>query len=400
MNNIIKQLKARKTLLMFTIVLFAIFMVVVISRIWAAIALHYRTENLAIPVVATIHASYAPIEETITLPGTLSPWHGAPIYARIDGYLQRWLVDIGDKVKKGQLLAVIEAPELDAQLRQAEADLKVAIANNQLAQVTAKRWKNLLKTDSVSKQETDEKIDAAKALEATVLATQANRDRLRDLVSFERIIAPFDGTISDRATDIGALINSGSNTTEKPLFRIVQHHPLRLYVKIPENYSSRMKPNLIVHLSFSEYPGLVFQGKLLQTADAIDPKTRTLLAQFVVNNQQGQLLPGAYTQVMIQMPSPPHAVYIPVNTLLFRAQGLQVATLSKNNLVILKSINIKRDFGNQVEIDAGIQPEEPIIINPADSIYNGQQVQLAKQTGLTKNLDKIRTDKKTKVTSS
>lgn len=377
MNHIFKKLHGPKKWKILIGVFFVLLIMIIMTRIGFTIDLYYRTEKLAMPVVAMIKASAAPVSENIVLPGTVKPWHGAPIYARINGYLKQWLVDIGDKVKKGQLLAVIDAPELDAQLRQAEADLNVAIANNQLAQVTAQRWKNLLKTDSVSKQETDEKIDSAKALAATVISLRANRDRLRDLVSFEQITAPFAGTISDRATDIGALINAGSNTSEMPLFRMVQHDPLRLYVKIPENYSARMKAMMKVSLSFAEFPGMVFQGTLFQTANAIDPKTRTLLAQFIVNNKKGQLLPGSYTEVTIQLPSPSNAVYLPVNTLLFRSEGLQVATLNAKHQVVLKSIKIKRDFGDQVEIDSGIQPGEPIIVNPADSIYDGQQVHLA-----------------------
>ncbi|MFI4918989.1 MAG: efflux RND transporter periplasmic adaptor subunit [Legionellales bacterium] len=377
MNTMLKKIRAQKKPKHLIVIIVLVFIILAASRIWTAIVLRYQTDAAAVPVVATVKASAVPVQEQVMLPGTIKPWHGAPVYARVDGYLKQWLVDIGDKVKKGDLLAVIEAPELDAQLRQAEADLKVAIANNQLAQVTAQRWIHLLKTDSVSKQETDEKVDAARALAATVLATQANRDRLHDLVGFERITAPFSGTISDRQTDIGALINAGSSSTSaRPLFRMVQHNPLRLYVKIPQTYSSRMQANMQVSLMFSEYPGLVFQGKLLQTAHAIDPKTRTLLAQFVVNNEKEQLLPGGYTQVTINMPSLPHAVYLPVNTLLFRAQGLQVATLNKNNDVVLKSITIALDFGSQVEIGSGIKPGEQVIINPTDSIYNGQHVRL------------------------
>ena len=248
------------------------------------------------------------------------------------------------------------------------------MAQNKLAQSTAARWVDLLKSDSVSKQETDEKVDTAHALQASVTAAKAKLAHLQELVGFERIIAPFDGTISARATDIGALINAGSNPNAKPLFRIVQTNPLRVYVKIPQAYSSIIKPNMVVSLHFAEHPGVSFPAKLLQTAGAMNPISRTLLAQFVVNNKQNELLAGGYTSVHFKMPTSLQTIRLPVNTLLFRAQGLQVATLDKNNQVVLKSITISRDFGHYVEIRSGIKPGERIILNPSDSIFNGEKV--------------------------
>ena len=377
MNTLLHKIRQQKGSVILICVILALFLILAITRIYSAILLRYKTNTQAEPVVATIQATTANSTEEITLPGTIKAWHEAPVYARVDGYIKQWYVDIGDKVKTGDLLAVIDAPELDAQFRQAEADLTVALANDQLAQITAKRWMNLLKTDSVSKQETDEKVDSARAQAAVVLSRRANRDRLRDLVGFERIIAPFPGIISSRRTDIGALINAGSNPNAFPLFRVAQHNPLRMYVKIPENYSSRIKPNLAVKLAFAEYPGKLFNAKLFQTAEAINPVTRTLLAQFTIqNNNNNQLMPGGYTQVHIKMPSAAHAVRLPVNVLLFRAQGLQVATLNPHQQVVLKSISIARDFGDEVEIDSGIEPGERVIINPSDSIFNGQKVRV------------------------
>lgn len=374
MDILFNKIRQQKGSVIVIGVLLCIFLILALTRIYAAILLRYKTNTQAEPVVATIQAATAQSTEEITLPGTIKAWHEAPVYARVDGYIKQWYVDIGDKVKTGDLLAVIDAPELDAQFRQAEADLTVALANNQLAQITAKRWSHLLKTDSVSKQETDEKVDSARAQAAVVLSRRANRDRLHDLVGFERIIAPFPGIISSRRTDIGALINAGSNPNAFPLFRVAQHNPLRMYVKIPENYSSRIKPNLAVKLAFAEFPGQLFNAKLFQTAEAINPVTRTLLAQFTIQNNNNQLMPGGYTQVHIKMPSAVHAVRLPVNVLLFRAQGLQVATLNPHQQVVLKSISIARDFGNEVEIDSGIEPGERVIINPSDSIFNGQKV--------------------------
>ena len=326
-------------------------------------------------MVRVVKAISAPRTYDIVLPGTVLAWHEAPIYARTNGYVKTWYVDIGYAVNAGDILAEIETPELDASLRQAEADLNVTIANNKLAQTTAIRWKKLLKTDSVSIQETEEKVDEAEALAASVIAARANRDRLRELVGFEKVIAPFKGMISDRTTDIGKLVNQGSKPAEaKPLFRMVQTDPLRLYVKIPQTYVTRIQPNMLVRMEFAEHPGQLFFAKLLKTAQAIDTKTRTLLAEFKVNNHQGVLLPGGYTQVHFAMPSIATAVRLPVNTLIFRKRGLQIATLDSNSRVLLKKITVSCDFGNYVEVDSGIGAGEKIIINPSDSIYNGQQV--------------------------
>ncbi len=357
-------------------ILLAIVLIIFFSRIWTAILLHRDTEVDAIPAVAAMTVAQGSAKEKIVLPGNVQAWHEAPIYARTNGYIKKWYVDIGSRVKVGDLLAEIEAPELDAQLRQAEADLTTAQANDKLAQSTAKRWLILVKTDSVSKQETDEKVSAAKASTAIVAAAHANRDRLRELVSFEHVIAPFAGVITLRATDIGALIDAGSSPTAKPLFRIAQANPLRIYVKVPQNYAFTIKPNMKVTLHFAEHPGKKFPATLLQTADAIDPVTRTLLTQFVANNANDELLPGGYTEVHFTLPLSAQTIRLPVNTLLFRKEGLQVATLTKDNKILLKSIAISRDFGNEVEINAGLNPGERVVLNPPDSAFNGEKVRV------------------------
>lgn len=359
--------KSKRRIVIPIYIVLTILLLMIISRVWHAILLYYDTQAQAIPVVATITVAPGPAQEEIVLPGNVQAWHEAPIYARTNGYIRKWYVDIGSRVKAGDLLAEIETPELNAQLRQAEADLHTAEANDTLAQSTAKRWLILLETDSVSKQETDEKVSAAKASTATVVAARANRDRLRELVGFERVIAPFTGVITLRTTDIGALINEGSSpAAARALFRIAQANPLRIYVKIPQNYSTSIKPNMTVTLHFAEHPGKKFSAKLLQTADAIDPVTRTLLAQFVADNANDELLPGGYTEVHFTIPISMKIVRLPVNTLVFRAQGLQVATLDKDNKVLLKPIVISRDFGNEVEVSSGLNPGERIILNPPD----------------------------------
>ena len=370
------QSKSRGRVIIGGSLVMAIMLVLVVTRIWAALILRHDTNAMAVPFVRTMAAALASSTERITLPGSLMAWHEAPIYARTNGYVKKWYVDIGDSVNAGDLLADIETPELNAQLRQAKADLNVVIAQNALAQLTSVRWLNLLKTDSVSKQETDEKVHAAAALAASVVAARANVERLSELVGFERVIAPFKGIVSARGVDIGDLINAGSNSSTKPLFRIVQSDPLRLYVKIPEVDSSRITQNMSVELQFAEHPGQPFKARLLKTAEAINPVTRTLLAEFVVNNKRGILLPGSYSKVEFLMSNSKQKVLLSVDTLIFRAEGLQVAVVDKNNRVALKSITIGTDFGTHVELNTGVQPGEQIIINPSDSIYQGERVQV------------------------
>lgn len=366
--------KLRRILVDAMIAALIIAFLIIVMRIVEKVKLHRTTERQAILNVAVIEAKAVPKAEEIILPGNVQAWHEATIYARVNGYIEKWDTDIGAHVKAGDLLAEIEAPELDAQLRQAEADLKTAEANNALAQTTAKRWQALLKTDSVSKQETDEKVSAALADTALVNAARGSRDHLAELVSFERVVAPFDGIITSRTTDIGSLINAGSGTSLRPLFHIVQADPLRVYVRVPQNYSSSIKPGLIVELHFSEHPGKVYPAELLDTARAINPVSRTLLTQFVVPNKNFELLPGGYTEVHLKLPTHKGAVLLPVNTILFRAEGLRVGVLNNQNEVILKPIKISRDYGDVVEVSSGINPGEKIIVNPSDSLFNGQQV--------------------------
>ncbi len=359
-----------------------IFILIIISRIWSAIVLRNQTNITAIPIVTTVIAKNVVKTENVVLPGNVRAWHEAMIYARTSGYITKWYVDIGDQVQKEQLLAEIETPELDAQLRQAQANLQVVIAQNKLAQSTSLRWLALRKSDSVSQQETDEKVNAAHALSASVIAMQANYDRLCELVKFERVTAPFAGMITSRTTDIGALINSGSSTQAKPLFHLEQTNPLRVYVRIPQNYSALITPDMVVKLYFAEYPQQHFTAKLLKTANSIDPNTRTLLAQFILDNKNHQLLPGGYTEVHFSIPALAKIVKLPINTLIFRAEGLEVATVTKTsnkkNVILLKSITIGRDFGRYVEVINGINVGDTVVMNPSDSIATGDIVKVKK----------------------
>lgn len=352
-----------------------LFILAIFFRINASLNLKKQTKNNELPFVSVITVKADQGTELLVLPGNVRAWHEATIYARTNGYIKKWYVDIGHEVKKDQLLAEIETPELDAQLRQAEADLNTAYANNKLAQITAKRWVNLLKSDSVSKQEADEKINTAAAQQALVDAAQANVSRLQELVNFEKVIAPFAGVITARHTDVGSLITQGS-TGNVPLFEIAQINPLRVYVEVPQNYASFITPSMNVTLRFTEYPGKDFSAQLIQTAKAINPTTRTLLAQFQVNNDKGLLLAGGYTEVRLSLPLK-NSVRIPANTLLFQAAGMQVVVLNEDNRVHLKPVTISRDFGDSVEIKSGLKPGERILVYPPDSIVDGEKVRVA-----------------------
>ena len=366
--------KFQRRLKIAALILLAIAVIGILFHLVSYYRLKYATAKQAMLPVAAIRAEKSSLTEEIILPGNILPWHETTIYARTNGYVVRWMVDIGAHVKNGDLLAEITAPEVDAQLRQTEADLKTAEANYALAASTAVRWQSLLKTASVSKQETDEKVADAKAKSAIVVSTRANRDRLLDLVNFQRIVAPFDGVIMSRTTDIGRLINAGSGTV--PLFRLVQVNHLRVYIKVPEYYSKDIQPGLAAKLFFTEHPGKFYVAKLLDTAKAIDTTTRTLLVQFEIDNADEELLSGSYAEVHLLLPTSKDAVNLPVNTLIFRANGLQVATLNKDNVTILKSIVIGRDYGDYIEVLSGVQPGETIILNPSDALSSGQAVKV------------------------
>ncbi len=335
-----------------------------------------KVAESAVPNVVVIPAKSGPAVEEVVLPGSVEAWHDAPIYARTSGYLKKWYYDIGTFVKAGTVLAEIDAPEVDAALQQAQADLKTAEANNQLAQTTAQRWRDLLKTDSITKQEADERIGDAAAKAAGYASARANAKRLTDLASFKRMVAPFDGVITARNTDTGALINAGTGTPSQELFHISQIDQLRIYVQVPQNYAQAIQPDLTAELHFSEHPGQVFEAKLAHTAKALDPVNRSLLIELNADNPNGQLLAGGYAEVHLKLPSSADHVQLPVNTLVFRADGLQVATVDADGNAQLKPIKIARDYGTYVEVDSGIAPDETIIVNPPDSLLSGQKVKI------------------------
>jgi RND family efflux transporter MFP subunit len=343
----------------------------------AAAKLQESTEAAAVVTVATIKpAAQAELSELV-LPGNIQANYEAPIYARTSGYLKRWLVDIGASVKAGQLLAEIESPEVDAQLRQAEADLATAEANQKIADLTAERWRNLRASDSVSKQEADEKISLAASGDAQMQAARANVQRLRQLSGFEKIVAPFDGVVTARDTDIGQLISAGENTGPA-LFRVADMRRLRLYVRVPQTYAAAMKPGLQAEVLFPDHPGKSYTATLDSTSSAIDAGTRTLLAQLVIDNKGGELLPGAYTEVHFKLAAGAtgESYKLPANVLLFRGDGMHVGVVGPGNKVVLKPVTVGRDYGSDIEVIQGLNADDNVILSPPDSLTDGVVVRV------------------------
>jgi RND family efflux transporter MFP subunit len=352
----------------------------ILSRVRARTKLKAETNQVALTSVSVVAPKQTAPAEEIILPGNVQPFITSPVYARTNGYLKKWYFDIGAHVKKGQLLAVIETPEVDQQLQQARSNLSTAQANLELATITKTRYQGLLKTHAVAQQDADNAVGTYNANKAIVQADQAAVDQYAALVSFEKVYAPFDGVITARNTDIGDLINSGSSAGVKTdLFHIVQPGMLRVYVNVPEEYSRGIKVGMTADLALAEFPGRTFQGNLVRTADSINMTTRTLLVEIDVANPTNTLLTGSYAEVHFKIPTQGSTFIIPVNTLIFRSEGLRVGVV-KDDKVTLTSVTPGHDFGNQIEIVAGLKPEDQIIINPPDSIITGQQVQIVQAT--------------------
>jgi RND family efflux transporter MFP subunit len=346
------------------------------SRAAAESRLKQRTGEAAVPTVDVVYPREGAPTQEIILPGNTQAFSDAPIYARTSGYLKRWYFDIGAHVQKGQLLAEIETPELDQQLQQARADLDTAQANLNIAKITAARWQDLVSDGSVSQQETDQAVINLSAVKAAAESSAANVRRLEQLQSFEKVYAPFDGIITARNTDIGALIDAGANTQPKELFHMTAIRTLRLYVAVPEVYSRAARSSAPATLTLDEFPGQTFHGTLVRNANAIDLASRTLLVEVDVDNPTGQLLPGAYVFVHLKLPDATRSVTIPANTLIFRKEGLQVA-LVRNGKTELVPVHISRDYGNSVEIVLGLQPTDAVIAAPSDSLVGGMAVRLS-----------------------
>jgi RND family efflux transporter MFP subunit len=334
------------------------------------------TDDQEIPTVALIAPSAQSGLHDISLPGQLQAWIDAPIRAQVSGYLKSWKTDIGAKVNAGDLLGTIETPELDQQFAQAKAGLARTKADAQLAQITAKRWNNLLASNSVSKQEADEKTAQAQVAQANVQSAQADVDRLAALESFKQVVAPFSGTITNRQTDVGNLVTA-NGSTGSTLFSLADTRRMRLYVQVPQGYADSIKPGLPVKLSVLEHPGKTYRAVEIGSAGAVDPHSGSQLVQFEVDNTDADLLPGDYAQVAVPLTDNPNITTVPATALIFRAQGAQLAVVGPGNRVQLRTIHIAQDLGNVLKIDQGLMPGDKIIDHPPDSLAQGNQVRIA-----------------------
>jgi RND family efflux transporter MFP subunit len=352
----------------------------VVDRGRSEVSLAQLTDREAIPTVTVIHPEPGVTGQQLVLPGTIQPYFEAPIYARVSGYLRMWYTDIGAHVTAGELLATIETPDLDQELAQAKANLGVANANYQLAKVTAQRWQHLLSTDAVSQQTVDEKTGDAAAKQAAVTAAQANVARLEAQEAFKRIVAPFDGIITARKTDVGALINAGSGVGPE-LFTAADVHEMRVYVRVPQAESAGITNGMAATLTLPQFPGRTFPATVATTASAIDPASRSLLVELTAKNPDDVLAPGTFADVHFQLPPQPNLVRIPTSALLFRENGLKVATIGPDGKAQLKPISAGRDLGTQIEVLAGLTPSDRVINSPPDSLIAGETVRIADEAG-------------------
>ncbi len=348
----------------------------VASRIRARSELKKHTASDAELTVITAKPELSGADDELVLPGTVTAYVEAPIYARTSGYVKVWYTDIGARVRKGQLLAEIETPEVDRQLSQARADLATAQANLNLSLTTNERWKRLLVSRSVSKQDADEKAGDAAAKKAAADSAAENVGRLQELERFKRVVAPFAGVVTARNTDVGNLINAGESANAE-LFRVADIHELRIYAQVPEAYAVATTTGLKAELHFEEHPGQVYPAETIRTSNALDPSARTLQVELHLDNSKGEFFPGAYTEIHFKLPSSRQTFRLPANTVLFRAAGLQVATVDRNHKIKLKTIKQGRDFGKTIEVLDGIDRNDQVIVNPPDSALDGTAVRIA-----------------------
>jgi membrane fusion protein, multidrug efflux system len=345
------------------------------SRIRAGRALAKETEIDSVATVVVVHPTAEKLDEELVLPGSLQAYEESPIYARTSGYLLRWFKDIGSKVSKGELLAQIDTPEVDQELGQTRATRQQIAAQLDLAKISAERWQNLRKTDSVSQQEADTQTSAYQQALANLAAADANVRRLEQMESFKRVYAPFSGVLVKRNVDPGALINAGSGGVE--LFILAKVDPLRVFTNVPQAYSPAIKVGMPAYVTLAELPGQKFSGTVARTADAIDPATRTLLTEVDVPNKDGRLLRGSFGEVHFSPKINAQKVTVPVNAMLFRQEGPRLAVVGADNKVQLRPITIGRDYGSTLEVLGGVSLEDRVIINPADSLDDGQKVNVA-----------------------
>lgn len=370
---------ARRTGLLVGIVVLVLVIagaITIVGKFGEKKALAAETERLAVPSVSVIHPKQEQSQEELMLPATVQAYKESPIFARTNGYLLHWYKDIGSHVKKGELLADIDTPEVDQELMQARAARQQTQAQLGLAKISADRWENLRKTDSVSQQELDQQVSAYQQAQANLAAAEANVHRLDEMEAFKRIYAPFTGVITKRLIDVGALINAGNGGSNRELFDIAQVDPLRVYVNVPQTYSPMIQIGMKAFLVQGEYAGQEFAGKVVRTADSIDPGSRTLLTEIDVPNPTGKILPGAYAQAHFATKVTAPLITVPINTLLFRAEGPRAAVVESDNKVHLRPIKIGRDYGSSVEVVSGVDVNDQVVVNPADSLEDGQPVKI------------------------
>jgi RND family efflux transporter MFP subunit len=347
-----------------------------LPRLSARTAVVRQTAELSTPTVAVVAPDRTPLQQSLVLPGDVEAFQEANIYARTSGYLGRWLIDIGTHVHSGQLLAEIESPEIDAELAQARADAATASANYQIAKVTASRWEDMLKSNAVSQQSSEENVSAMKAKQAMLTAAQANVDRLRQLQSFEKVYAPFDGVVTTRNVDVGALIDAGNGGTPAALFKLAETDELRVFVNVPQDNAADVTLGASATVTLPQYPGRTFVGSVARTSGAIDPVSRTLRVEVDMANADGSIPPGAYAQVTLALTAEKATLSLPANALLFRPAGVEVATVDSKSRVRLVPVTLGRDFGTHVDIRTGLRGDERVIVNPGDAIGDGQPVSI------------------------
>jgi multidrug efflux system membrane fusion protein len=340
-------------------------------------ALAKETERETIPTVAVVHPVAEKPDEDLVLPGSLLAYEESPIYARTSGYLVRWYKDIGSRVREGDLLATIDTPEVDQELNQTRAARQQIVAQLELAKISAERWENLRKSDSVSAQEADQQTSGYKQAQANLAAADANVRRLEQLENFKKVYAPFSGVLTKRNVDPGALINAGAGAAGRELFDLARVDPLRVYTSVPQAYAPYIRVGAATTVTLQEFPEQKFSARITRTAEAIDPNTRTLLTEVDVANKQGRLLPGSFGEVHFAVGSNVDKVIVPVNAMLFRAEGPRLAVVSPDNKVQLRPINIGKDYGASLEILGGVSTADQIVVNPPDSLEEGQAVNIA-----------------------
>jgi RND family efflux transporter MFP subunit len=348
----------------------------IVSRLDTRAELRRTSSQDAITTVVTAKPQLSGAGDQLVLPGIVQAYVESPIYARTNGYVKSWRTDIGTRVHKGDLLAEIETPEVDKQLAQARADLATAQANLAIAMITNQRWQGLLKTQAVSKQDADNRAADAAAKKTTVDSAEQNVARLKDLESFKRVVAPFDGVITARNIDVGYLINAGQSPGTE-LFRLADIHRLRIYAQVPEAFAAATQTGLKAQLHFAERPGVSYAADTIRTSNALDPTARTLQVELQLDNREAQLFPGSYTEIHFELPSSSATLRLPANTVLFRGKNQQIAVVDRDHRIKLKDIDQGRDFGKTIEVLHGLDPDDSVVVNPPDSIEDGMQVRIA-----------------------